>query len=44
VLISRGIFLKGQGLDALWPYALALLGMGVALLALAVLLFKKKLA
>ena len=44
VLISRGIFLKGQGLDALWPYGLALLGMGVALLALAVLLFKKKLA
>ncbi len=24
VMISRGIFLKGQGLEALWPYALAL--------------------
>jgi len=43
VLISRGVFLKGQGFDALWPYALALLGMGVGLLSLAVLLFKKKL-
>ena len=44
VQISRGIFLKGQGLQALWPFALALLGMGVLFLALAILLFKKKMA
>lgn len=44
VLISRGVFLKGQGLDALWPYALTLLVMGVAFMALAIMLFKKKLA
>jgi ABC-2 type transport system permease protein len=44
VLISRGVFLKGQGLESLWPYALALLGMGVLFMGLAILLFKKKLA
>lgn len=44
VLISRGIFLKGQGLNALWPYSLALLVMGVLFLSLAILLFRKKLA
>jgi ABC-2 type transport system permease protein len=43
VLISRGVFLKGQGLDMLWPYALALLAMGVLFLGLAILLFRKKL-
>jgi ABC-2 type transport system permease protein len=44
VLIGRGIFLKGQGLDALWPYGLALLAMGMAFLGLAIMLFRKKLA
>jgi ABC-2 type transport system permease protein len=44
VLIGRGIFLKGQGLDALWPYGLALLAMGLIFLGLAILLFRKKLA
>jgi len=44
VLIGRGVFLKGQGLEALWPYALALLAMGVLFMSLAILLFKKKLA
>ena len=43
VMISRGIFLKGQGLEALWPFALALLVMGIVFLSLAILLFKKKL-
>ncbi len=42
VLISRGVFLKGQGLEALWPYSLALLAMGVVFLVLAILLFRKK--
>lgn len=44
VLISRGIFLKGQGLDMLWPFAMALLAMGFVFLGLAILMFKKKLA
>jgi ABC-2 type transport system permease protein len=44
VLISRGIYLKGQGFEALWPYALALLAMGIIFLGLSVLLFQKKLA
>ncbi|MBS1253729.1 MAG: putative multidrug ABC transporter permease YbhS [Anaerolineales bacterium] len=43
VLINRGIFLKGVGLDALWPWAVALLGIGVVMLILSVLLFKKRL-
>ncbi|MCL7453718.1 MAG: ABC transporter permease [Anaerolineae bacterium] len=44
VNISRGIFLKGQGLEVLWPYALALLAMGLVFMTLAILLFRKKLA
>jgi ABC-2 type transport system permease protein len=44
VFISRGVFLKGQGLDMLWPFALALLAMGIIFLGLAILLFRKKLA
>jgi ABC-2 type transport system permease protein len=43
VLISRGIFLKGQGLETLWPHSLALLAMGLIFMALAILLFRKKL-
>ena len=42
VMIGRGLMLKGQGIDTLWPFALALLGMGIAFLGMAVLLFKKK--
>ncbi|MGD8465127.1 MAG: ABC transporter permease [Anaerolineae bacterium] len=44
VMISRGVFLKGQGLEALWPFALALLVMSMVFMGLAILLFKKKLA
>jgi len=44
VQISRGIFLKGQGLQALWSFALALVAMGVLFLALSILLFKKKMS
>jgi ABC-2 type transport system permease protein len=44
VMISRGLMLKGQGLEALWPYALALLVMSVIFLGLSILLFKKKIA
>jgi ABC-2 type transport system permease protein len=43
VMISRGMFTKGQGLGPLWGYAVALLGMGVLFLLLSTLLFKKKL-
>jgi ABC-2 type transport system permease protein len=44
VIILRGIFLKGVGLDTLWPQALALLAWGVVILALAVLRSSKRLA
>jgi ABC-2 type transport system permease protein len=44
VMIGRGIFLKGQGLEALWPHALALLVMGILMMGLSIFLFKKKLA
>lgn len=43
VLINRGIFVKGVGLDALWPWAVALLIIGVVMLILSMLLFKKQL-
>ena len=44
LVILRGIFLKGVGLDVLWPNALALLGWGVAILTLATLRSTKRLA
>jgi ABC-2 type transport system permease protein len=44
VVVLRGIFLKGVGLETLWPQALALLVWGVAILGLAVLRSNKRLA
>jgi len=41
--IIRGIFLRGSGLAVLWPDALALLGIGTFILALAALRFRKSL-
>ncbi len=41
--IIRGVFLRGSGLSILWPDALALLGMGLALLGGASLRFRKRL-
>jgi ABC-2 type transport system permease protein len=41
--IIRGIFLRGSGLAVLWPDALALLGIGIFLLTLASLRFRKSL-
>ena len=41
--IIRGIFLRGSGLGVLWPEALTLLGMGLAILAVASLRFRKRL-
>jgi ABC-2 type transport system permease protein len=41
--VIRGVFLRGSGLDVLWPDALALLGLGTLILALAALRFRKSL-
>jgi len=41
--IIRGIFLRGSGIDVLWPEALTLLVMGLAILTLASLRFRKRL-
>jgi ABC-2 type transport system permease protein len=41
--IVRGIFLKGAGVQELWQQALALLGIGVTILTLSVLRFRKTL-
>ncbi|OGS19920.1 MAG: ABC transporter permease [Elusimicrobia bacterium RIFOXYA2_FULL_39_19] len=41
--ILRSIFLKGSGLDVLWPDALALLVFGVGIILLSAMRFKKKL-
>lgn len=41
--VLRGVFLKGSGLDVLWPEAVVLLGMGLAILATAALRFRKRL-
>lgn len=42
LVIIRGIFLKGMGLDTLWPQELALLALGVAFLTFSSLRFRKK--
>ena len=44
VIILRGIFLKGVGLETLWPQALALFAWGAGILTLAVLRSSKRLA
>jgi len=41
--IVRGVFLKGSGLAGLWPQATALLVMGLGILGLATLRFRKRL-
>jgi ABC-2 type transport system permease protein len=41
--IIRGIFLKGAGLDVLWPQALTLLATGLSILAIAAARFRKRL-
>jgi len=41
--ILRGIFLRGSGLDVLWPQALVLLAMGVTIMSVAALRFRKRL-
>jgi ABC-2 type transport system permease protein len=44
LVILRGIFLKGVGLETLWPQALALTAWGVGILMLATLRSSKRLA
>jgi ABC-2 type transport system permease protein len=41
--IIRGVFLRGSGLDVLWPEAAILLAMGIAILAVASMRFRKRL-
>jgi ABC-2 type transport system permease protein len=41
--VLRGVFLKGSGLDVLWPEALTLLGIGLTVLTAASLRFRKSL-
>jgi ABC-2 type transport system permease protein len=40
--VIRGIFLRGSGLDVLWPEAVTLAAMGIAILTLASLRFRKR--
>jgi ABC-2 type transport system permease protein len=44
LVILRGLFLKGVGLETFWPEALALLLWGIAILGLATLRSSKRLA
>ena len=44
LVIIRGIFLKGSGLDILWPQFVALTVLGILLLTLSSLRFQKRLA
>ncbi len=42
LVIVRGIFLKGVGLETFWPQALALLGWGLAITTLAIVRSRKR--
>jgi ABC-2 type transport system permease protein len=41
--IIRGVFLRGSGLDVLWRGALVLLVMGIGIMAVASVRFRKRL-
>lgn len=43
VTVIRGVFIKGVGLESLWPQVLALLALGVVVFGAAVVRFQKKL-
>jgi ABC-2 type transport system permease protein len=43
-IITRGIFIAGIGMDILWPYAAALIGLGLLFTMIAAFFFRKKLA
>jgi ABC-2 type transport system permease protein len=42
VTILRGIFLKGAGLDVLWPHAATLLGLGIIIFTAALLRYRRR--
>jgi ABC-2 type transport system permease protein len=44
LVIIRGIFLKGNGLSVLWPQMLPLLVLGIAVMSLSSLRFRKRMA
>jgi ABC-2 type transport system permease protein len=41
--ITRGLFLKGLGMSSLWPFAVALLAMGLGVTGVSIVTFKKRL-
>jgi ABC-2 type transport system permease protein len=43
LVILRGVFLKGVGIEILWPQMAALFSIGVAVLVLSALRFTKRL-
>jgi ABC-2 type transport system permease protein len=43
LIIIRGIFLKGSGIDVLWPELLSLLVLGMIIISLSALRFRKRL-
>jgi ABC-2 type transport system permease protein len=43
VIVLRGVFLKGVGLDVLWPQGLAMLGLGLLIVTVARLRFRRRL-
>jgi ABC-2 type transport system permease protein len=43
LIVLRGVYLKGVGMDVLWPQMAAMAGLGFALLTLAILRFHKAL-
>jgi ABC-2 type transport system permease protein len=43
IVIIRGIFLKGNGFEILWPQMAALLSIGITLMTVSSLRFKKRL-
>jgi ABC-2 type transport system permease protein len=43
LIVVRGTYLKGAGMDVLWPQMAAMAGLGVALLTAAILRFRKAL-
>jgi ABC-2 type transport system permease protein len=43
LIVIRGTYLKGVGMDILWPQMAAMAGLGVALLTAAILRFHKAL-
>jgi ABC-2 type transport system permease protein len=44
MVITRSIFLKGVGMEVLWTQMLPLIAMGIAVITLSALRFRKQLA